>query len=718
MMQCKVCPGRVFTSMYAYNQHAQTSKAHCKQYPCTICFLSFPSAFARSGHLTKNHQDLLCRQCNRYYLSQEALQQHYRSDPNHPSCSNCEAAFPDKATLTHHMRVAHPAPLLEFACHPCQVAFEDQARLLGHFKSSGAHPLCLMCDQGLADLTKFDEHVKICHPELFCVICGVGCQSDEQLRKHYRSADDSLHPTCDICFDGFRDMASLKEHVSVSHDLSPVESSSSFDSDSYCLKCDVSFCDLIQLRGHYIDSPFHPTCVPCGEGFLDDVAYKTHLQDLHPTPPSSQTSSRKQSPALSPPRSLRSLITSPRAQDLSPTTSRIASPFPRTRSPTFFTSRSSRSTRSNSPNFPSSPHSPGETDLHVPVQKTAQGSDIEIGSVSPRPSSAPSLVTQFTSPRVTVNSFEPPAVVAIASTASQAGVREERLRPELRMPEPLCTVELMTPSVLGDESPTYESTHASTPEVLPTPSSLGSYGVEPGEFTSPSPAQEQLATVLASMSPVVPSPPSSTRSVPNEQSKPSFFRTAARTPSRVPMMTADGEINPAYIFSPTQFHWITESIRSSPLVTTLHVEPTAGELEAEMYRSEEYAGDIPRASRNTATGQASQMRSVSSATEPSGCTSELLQKRPPIYMSRTNSIATSVGDCMPTRECSTDSRTKVSSGPAQASWHCRLCMHEPHDPTVTMCGHLFCHRCIVAELSKNFQCPVCKKMMLVRLHVD
>lgn len=52
------------------------------------------------------------------------------------------------------------------------------------------------------------------------------------------------------------------------------------------------------------------------------------------------------------------------------------------------------------------------------------------------------------------------------------------------------------------------------------------------------------------------------------------------------------------------------------------------------------------------------------------------------------------------------------------AWHCRLCMGEPHEPTVTVCGHLFCHGCIVQELAKNFQCPVCHKMMLVRLHVE
>lgn len=49
MIPCKICPGRVFASEYAYNQHAKTSKAHFAKYACTICHQSFPSVFARNG---------------------------------------------------------------------------------------------------------------------------------------------------------------------------------------------------------------------------------------------------------------------------------------------------------------------------------------------------------------------------------------------------------------------------------------------------------------------------------------------------------------------------------------------------------------------------------------------------------------------------------------------------------------------------------------------
>ena len=203
-----------------------------------------------------------------------------------------------------------------------------------------------------------------------------------------------------------------------------------------------------------------------------------HLQDLHSQPLTRESSRSTLSPVLSPPRSLRSLVSSPRSRNLNSPTSRTASPFPRTSSPAFFTSRSFRSTRTNSPTVSTSPQTESETevDASAPPQQTVrsrasslilrhtylnsdgrqtQVSGIEIASVSPRPSSAPSPVTQFIIPTITVpDGLEPPPATPITTMAPAA--RETRLKPELRIPEPLCTVELMTPSVLGDDSPTYE----------------------------------------------------------------------------------------------------------------------------------------------------------------------------------------------------------------------------------------------------------------------
>ncbi|KIP02424.1 hypothetical protein PHLGIDRAFT_122465 [Phlebiopsis gigantea 11061_1 CR5-6] len=75
------------------------------------------------------------------------------------------------------------------------------------------------------------------------------------------------------------------------------------------------------------------------------------------------------------------------------------------------------------------------------------------------------------------------------------------------------------------------------------------------------------------------------------------------------------------------------------------------------------------------------------------------------------------GRTEPSPTAAADSPQVAAGASKDVRWHCRLCMRPTQDPTVTMCGHLFCHSCIVAEISKNLQCPVCKRMMLVRLDV-
>ncbi|KAI0694527.1 hypothetical protein BC835DRAFT_1349414 [Cytidiella melzeri] len=686
MIHCKVCPGRIFVSTYAYDHHAKTSKAHSAKFSCTICQQSFPSLFARNGHLAKNHQDLLCRQCNRYYLSQDALQEHYRSDPNHPSCSQCEVAFPDNATLIRHTKVAHPAPLAEFLCHPCNRTFESQLELSVHYKVSGAHPLCLVCDQGLQGLSQFDEHVKIYHRDLYCDICGLGCQSENQLRGHYRNAECSLHPTCDVCGEGFRDLVAINEHISRSHEISPVESFSSFDSDSYCLKCDKAFDHVVDLHEHYRDSSFHPTCFPCGEGFLDDVAYNNHLHAIHPTPTPHYAASRELSPAVSPPRSLRSLSTSPRASGSNTTTTpRVASPFAQTTSPTFFTSRSARSTRSNTPSVSTPPVSGAQT--NAPAKQTTQEYGIEVASVSPRPSSAPTPTTL--SPTRLSNTEAPPTRQA----------KELRLRPELRMPEPACTVELLTPSVLGEDSPTYESRSSrSTPELLPTPSSLESYGTELTKSSSSPAPQEAAETCSASLFDTLPADP--------EEIQLNAVQLAGQF-SVERAYTVSGDAIEA-IDSPPRVHSPPVPVfdQISPIVTTISMEQcetrTRELHDGEPYdlRESEHSGDD----------------SPSTATESSEDTVDVKASNSHPLRSDSTTCASRTAHFDRESRSSLDSETKMQT--SGASWHCRLCMNEPHEPTVTMCGHLFCHRCIVVELSKNFQCPVCRKMMLVRLYVD
>ncbi|KAI0748695.1 hypothetical protein C8Q80DRAFT_753712 [Daedaleopsis nitida] len=63
-------------------------------------------------------------------------------------------------------------------------------------------------------------------------------------------------------------------------------------------------------------------------------------------------------------------------------------------------------------------------------------------------------------------------------------------------------------------------------------------------------------------------------------------------------------------------------------------------------------------------------------------------------------------------------RAPAPSTPTGMSFHCRACLNDPVEPVTTMCGHLFCHSCIVQEIATRMCCPVCQEVFLVRLHLD
>ncbi|KAI1791667.1 hypothetical protein LXA43DRAFT_389666 [Ganoderma leucocontextum] len=63
--------------------------------------------------------------------------------------------------------------------------------------------------------------------------------------------------------------------------------------------------------------------------------------------------------------------------------------------------------------------------------------------------------------------------------------------------------------------------------------------------------------------------------------------------------------------------------------------------------------------------------------------------------------------------------TTTTSSSKVLSYHCRSCLRDPcTNPVATVCGHIFCHSCIVRSLATRGCCPVCQKSFLIRLHVE
>lgn len=75
------------------------------------------------------------------------------------------------------------------------------------------------------------------------------------------------------------------------------------------------------------------------------------------------------------------------------------------------------------------------------------------------------------------------------------------------------------------------------------------------------------------------------------------------------------------------------------------------------------------------------------------------------------SVVTSSGSLPPQQDQDDGAEVPAADSPSangQSSLYCRVCLRDPsEDLTATMCGHVFCNRCIIEAVMARSACPVC-----------
>ncbi|GJE86449.1 zinc finger protein [Phanerochaete sordida] len=690
MVVCTICNGRFFATQVAYEQHAKTSKAHFG-YKCTICNVTFPSTFARSGHLMQNHQELLCRQCNRYYLSLDSLHQHYRTDPSHPSCPQCDTGFADRIALAAHLVNVHPEPA--FPCDICDVSFHDQTELEEHWKESPEHPSCLICDVGFRAELIFTTHIRSMHPELWCGHCRIAFASSGQLLEHFLDAESSVHPTCTMCGEGFENQDILEEHMAMRHQPAPptpppptpatIQDESS---DIMCTKCDRTYRRTEDLLRHYQDSPAHPTCMTCFKGFLNDHAFSTHMAEEHPISYSrASTRYTDDTSVQSPPRT-ETVLSTPRD-----------SLFP-INADTDNTSHSQTSSRT-------------QTALGYSRISTK---DFESAPAGRRASSEPTPTLPV------VDLSEPPETPQEPPSEDGEETDYERATESVYVTP---SEEIVVSPIRSIRTVSYDS-RPSTPERLPSPSSLVSPcspRYDPDEHDSPTrfspPLQSSSSSSISS-----PESPTYARTaqsfvtaMPPLRSTTSRQSTRSTTSTNVKAASTRSSPAPQPTVLPLSPHTLRPPSQASH--RSLHARGTfwAGHFEYTSRPKESVHDALADGSRKSSRSRSNRTPSPRSQEGSDKSSSRTMNSNAAPRIPPPPSVSPARGEG---RGDAPSKPAPPSVPPHALAWHCRHCGAEPHDPTTTMCGHLFCHGCIVKELAKNLQCPVCKKVMLVRLHVQ
>ncbi|KIM42146.1 hypothetical protein M413DRAFT_128042 [Hebeloma cylindrosporum] len=220
MPVCPQCDNRSFSNKEALLQHMKSSSAW---HPfCSICDRRFVSQPAFDAHMAAKHPPTYdCTTCNRSFHAPFALEDHYRGATAHPNCGRCGRGFKDDAACAEHHRTAHP----KSACIPCTggsstpfLVYDDI--LDQHYWDSPNHPSCTLCSKGFKDTELFNQHRPEAHPELYCRPCGLEFETAEAAQTHLLSSP--IHPKCDRCNLGFQDAQARDTHFEEVHNPTTV----------------------------------------------------------------------------------------------------------------------------------------------------------------------------------------------------------------------------------------------------------------------------------------------------------------------------------------------------------------------------------------------------------------------------------------------------------------------------------------------------------------
>ncbi|KAH9948002.1 hypothetical protein B0H21DRAFT_286781 [Amylocystis lapponica] len=535
------------------------------------------------------------------------------------------------------------------------------------------------------------------HPELRCVPCERLFRSHTAVQTHYK--DSSAHPVCTLCSVtiGFKDDAAYDQHEASSHpglrctlcerlfrsgaaiqdhykdssahphctlcsvtvgfrdNAAYDEHIASSHPELRCTPCRQVFHSGAEVQEHYRDSSAHPLCTLCSIGFKDNGAYDEHIASRHPPPPPKPLVVETSSPQM-----IQTFVEDSTPTPRSVTVDLLSAPFtPRSRQSMNLTLATELPTPlTDVSQFRHSllGESSHSTSAHRAVSEPTLPSASSLRAGSGAVSQTP------TSPAMTERTLE-----YIRSSALRAGNAISRLS---RTPSPAMSRSF---SLRGLRHKRPESVSSESLQSLHS-SDVDSDTKSPNFDTLSSPENELPGPIHALLTPAEIAARGTKTPEPRQRSD------VEKTPTRLP----DPPSNSRSVAASE-----TPSRRGEPRVPREHVPmaptPVRSYSKVSISRLSSVRRSMSAASRLSVHG-------VSDDTD------DTVRENPKLP---------------------TDDSARTSTVAKGLSWHCRVCQRDPCvQPTATMCGHIFCNSCIIRELSDNMQCPVCKKTMLLRLHVE
>jgi len=222
-------------------------------YTCSDCNREFNGVSALHAHCRDKDDHAYCVDCERLFVHQNALQQHFNDSPLHNNsdddeesseeeveesdddesyqCSDCDRYFICAAALHAHCRdkVDHAY------CEDCERLFVNQDSLQQHFNDSPKHndsdeesyesdsdsdsdgditPYCRPCDRYFVHAEALRSHLTESEKHNWCFTCSKDFASYSALQQHNNSRVHAARDfDCPLCGARFKQPSAIAHHV-------------------------------------------------------------------------------------------------------------------------------------------------------------------------------------------------------------------------------------------------------------------------------------------------------------------------------------------------------------------------------------------------------------------------------------------------------------------------------------------------------------------------
>ncbi|KZT26765.1 hypothetical protein NEOLEDRAFT_1062230 [Neolentinus lepideus HHB14362 ss-1] len=121
---------------------------------CDDCDRYFVSDSALWDHYEHNSKHNWCRKCDRHFNSAGALLSHRVNNSNHNYCRGCGEDFDEEDELDDHIESEH------WYCDDCNEFFKNEYGLQEHYRQSPDHFYCPSCDRHFSNDNSLRNYLK------------------------------------------------------------------------------------------------------------------------------------------------------------------------------------------------------------------------------------------------------------------------------------------------------------------------------------------------------------------------------------------------------------------------------------------------------------------------------------------------------------------------------------------------------------------------------